>query len=218
MFELVTMQSKEVEKAVIGMGEYSFKPAYKKLEVSSDRWFLMSSDQRQRHLKKVFSMECMPMELEPESSGDPGEIMTRRLAVTADRCGITTISSELLETTWKKAEKLLNTAGSLCKAPGMLDSMYVASATGSRPHVVSKTKKGNLACDDACMAWKSQTFCSHVLAVAEEKRCLSEFLSSYRRAKVTGNYTAAATHDQSKSVGKKPGSSKRKGPVHSEKP
>lgn len=102
----------------------------------------------------------------------------------------------------KKTEKLLNTEGSICKAPGMsAGAMCVASDSGSRPHIVSKTKKGSLACDEACLAWKSKKFCSHVLAVAENSHCLSDFLSSYRKAKVVGSYTAASTHNQSKSVG-----------------
>ncbi len=71
---------------------------------------------------------------------------------------------------------------------------------------------------DACIAWKSKKFCSHILAVAENSNCLSDFLSSYRRAKVVGSYTAVSTHNQSKSVGKKPGHSKRKGPVQYKRP
>ena len=47
-------------------------------------------------------------------------------------------------------------------------SICVASDAGDKPHIVSKTKKGNLACDDVCLAWKSRRLCSHVLAVAEE--------------------------------------------------
>ena len=54
--------SNEVEKAVIGMGEYRFKPAYKRVEVCSDKWFVMSPEQRQAHLKKVFLLECTPVE------------------------------------------------------------------------------------------------------------------------------------------------------------
>ena len=49
VYTLVTDQMKEVEKAVINMGEYQFKPGYKSLEVSSERWFMMSCDQRQKH-------------------------------------------------------------------------------------------------------------------------------------------------------------------------
>ena len=62
MFDLVKIQLKEIEKAVTGMGEYRFKPAYKCLEVGTDKWFLMSSHQREKHLKKVFDKECTPIE------------------------------------------------------------------------------------------------------------------------------------------------------------
>ena len=53
MFDLVNIQAKEVEKAVFAMGEYRFKPAYKSLEVESSKWFMMSSDQRQKHLNRL---------------------------------------------------------------------------------------------------------------------------------------------------------------------
>ena len=136
------------------------------------------------------------------SFGDGQTTSKTSLSIQPEHCGITTISTEVLESTWKKAEKLLNTEGSICKAPGMsAGTMCVASDSISRPHIVSKTKKGSLACDEACLAWKSKKFCSHVLAVAENSHCLSDFLSSYRKAKVVGSYTAASTHNQSKSVG-----------------
>lgn len=44
MYVLVKDQVKEVEKAVIGMGEYQFKPSYRHLEFASDKWFVMSSN------------------------------------------------------------------------------------------------------------------------------------------------------------------------------
>ena len=53
MFKLVIDQSQEVEKVVIGMGEYRFKPAYQHLNVETTKWFKMSPEQRQKHMKKV---------------------------------------------------------------------------------------------------------------------------------------------------------------------
>lgn len=41
-----------------------------------------------------------------------------------------TISPEVLESTWKKAEKLLNAEGSLCSAPGVPGAKCVASESG----------------------------------------------------------------------------------------
>ena len=197
------------------MGEYRFKPAYKSLEGESSKWFKMSCDQHQKHLKRVGSMQCTSFEVDAASSPDS---KLKSLSIPPDKSGITNLSSELLERTWSKAEKLLNTAGSICAAPGMQEAMCVASESGSKPHIVCKTKKGTFACDEACLAWKSQKQCSHVLAVSEEKECLEEFLIAYKRSKTTGNYTSVSTHNQPKNVGKKPGSTKRKGPSQYKKP
>ena len=160
-------------------------------------------------------MQCTSFEADAASSGDS---KLKSLSVPPDKSGITSLSSELLERTWSKAKKVLNTAGSICAAPGMEDAMCVASESGSKPHIVCKTKKGSFACDEACLAWKSQKLCSHVLAVSEEKECLEEFLIAYKRSKTTGNYTSVSIHNQPKNVGKKPGSTKRKGPSQYKKP
>ena len=147
MFDLINIQLKEIEKAIIGMGEYRFKPAYGNLEVASNKWFLMSSQQREKHMKKVFDKPCILIEASLPSSMDPAPGCSeapsiRELSISPEGSGISNISPEQLERTWKKANKLLNLPGSICKAPGMCDAMCVASETGSRPHIVSKTKKG----------------------------------------------------------------------------
>ena len=56
MFSLINSQIKEIEKAVIGMGEYRFKPSYRCLELSSSKCFTMSTREA---LEKGFSkMTC----------------------------------------------------------------------------------------------------------------------------------------------------------------
>ena len=95
MYTLVTDQMKEVEKAVINMGEYQFKPEYKSLEVSSERWFLMSCDQRQKHLKKVLDKSCTPFEDSiANSSSYVSSANTKCLSIPPEKCGISTISAE----------------------------------------------------------------------------------------------------------------------------
>ena len=54
----------------------------------------------------------------------------------------------------------------------MPDSFCVASEGGGKPHVVTRCKKGVVVCDEACLGWKSQKMCSHVLAVAETMKQL----------------------------------------------
>ena len=122
------------------MGEYQFKLAYKSLEISSNQWFKMLCEQRKKHLKKVIEMPCTAFELDTDqASGADSNV--RHLTIPPERCGIASISAEVLESTWKKAERLLNTTGSICKASGMPDAMCVANDAGDKPHVVSKTKK-----------------------------------------------------------------------------
>lgn len=94
----------------------------------------------------------------------------------------------------------------------MQDAMCVASDSGSEPHIACKTKKESLHYDEACLAWKSQKLCSYFLVVAEENKC---FLIAYKRSR---NYTAVSTHNQPKSVRKKPGNTKWKDPSQYKKP
>ena len=89
------------------------------------------------------ALECTPVE---SSVPEAIDVMTehrqgKQLSISPERSGITNISPEQLERTWDKAKRLLNSPGSICKAPGMSDAMCVASETGSRHHIVSKAKK-----------------------------------------------------------------------------
>ena len=51
--ELVDEQYHEVERAIIGRGKYELlRPGYKSWEVAKSKWFKMSSQQREQHLKR----------------------------------------------------------------------------------------------------------------------------------------------------------------------
>lgn len=65
----------------------------------------------------------------------------------------------------------------------------------------------------------SLKICAHVLAVAESKGHLEDFLRQYRARKTQPNYTAVVSHGIAKSVGSKPGGkAKRKGPTGKQRP
>ena len=61
--------------------------------------------------------------------------------------------------------------------------MRVASKSEEKPHVVvqSKHKRGIINCDNACLGWKAQRICAHVLAAAESMGCLDTFLKGYNK-------------------------------------
>ena len=54
---LVEQQKREVERAVIGYGVYQLKPQYSFLAVPEEKWFRMTQDQRQLHLRKFQSTQ-----------------------------------------------------------------------------------------------------------------------------------------------------------------
>ena len=62
----------------------------------------------------------------PRSSGIKG------LNVSPEGSGIANLSAEQIEHILEKAKKSLNTEGSICRAPGMCDTMCVASETNNR--------------------------------------------------------------------------------------
>ena len=150
MFDLVNDQLQEIEKAVHGMGEYRFKSQYKHLELDSSKRFMMSPQQRQKHLKKVFQQSCIPYQCNQQtastrkstseavsknaSSNPPSSEQSiswpstkQHLSIPVQQSGITNISADMLTCMWEKAERLLNAQGNICSAPGMPDSFCVAS-------------------------------------------------------------------------------------------
>ena len=54
--ELVKNQQREIEKAVIRRGKYRLKEQYRFLEIPESKWFVMSEDQRKKHLSKLQSV------------------------------------------------------------------------------------------------------------------------------------------------------------------
>lgn len=53
MKEAVLLQQREIEKAIIGYGEYRLRPQYSSLTVSVEKWFCMSTEQRQHCINKL---------------------------------------------------------------------------------------------------------------------------------------------------------------------
>ena len=66
----------------------------------------------------------------------------------------------------RKAERLLAMPNDVCSAQGMSNGKCIASESGEKPHIVTKSqskhKEGAINCDDACLGWKSQRICAHV--------------------------------------------------------
>ena len=52
---LIATQKEEIERAVVGMGEYRLADTFSSLAVDTHKYFQMSEKQREKALKQIFS-------------------------------------------------------------------------------------------------------------------------------------------------------------------
>jgi len=139
------------------------------------------------------SLTCLDQAEMPCTSGV-------HLSMPPDKSDIISLATDYILSLWNKAKGLLNTTNGVCNAPGMENTKCVASESGGRPGLVSRSMKGLLQCDQDCLGWKAQRICSHVLAAAESMGSLAEFLKCYNGKRTIPNLTAAVTHGLSKAA------------------
>lgn len=118
----------ELEKAIIGRGEWHFCSEYTYLQVSESVWFSsMKSEAKDKHLKKV--QTCQLKQPSPSATAesqiasagaDRGATCSTRLSVSVQNCGLSKVSQSTLEGIWKKAEILIHSVGNILKAPWIL--------------------------------------------------------------------------------------------------
>ena len=210
--EVVDEQEKEVERAVIGRGKYRFKEEYQYLQVAEDKWFKMTPDQRQTHLKKVSAMHVKKSQ---SVTGSPTSLSVDVQSVSE----LVKIPLPCIEGIWRKAITLLNSPDAVSLAPGHPDeARMVKSSTGQRPHLVLPCIKGHsFKCDSDCLNYKSLGICSHCVVVAELNNQLDKFVASFTKSKRKLNFTEVAIHGMPAGRGRKgsqpPRKKKRSQPV-----
>lgn len=200
--QLISEQDREAERALIGRGKYELRPQYVTFHVPEVRWFAMSVQQREQHLKKFSNasvLDVIPPSDVAQSSGPtsecPGEsdnscASSGCLDVhVGEVATCTRIPLTSLEGIWKKAEDLLNTEGAIVSAPGVgNDAKFVLSYSGRKPHLVVTKKGGSFACDEDCPNWCALGDCAHSVAVASMCGKLSDFVSWLKKKKKLTKY------------------------------
>ena len=63
MQQLAEDQRQELELAIIKRGKYQLQPQYRYLEVPEAKWFSLTQDQRQAHLKKFAHVRVLVQRL-----------------------------------------------------------------------------------------------------------------------------------------------------------
>jgi hypothetical protein len=178
MKEIVLEQEMEVQRAVINRGKYKFREEYSFLQVEETKWFSMTVEQRKTQMKRVFSYTI------DNTSKSKEEISFRTISHNSlsvsveDGATLTNLRITNLDGIWNKATSLLQQENMIVPAPGNSPkARMVASYTSNLPHLVKPgVKTGSYTCDSNCPNWKSQSLCSHTVAVAELHGELKEFL------------------------------------------
>ena len=208
---IVLRHTSELEKAVIGRGEWRFLCPYNYLKVPDAKWFSMSHDARELHMRKVYN--CPLKSSANSGASTSGSLtLTTSLSVLVEEVNLESISESTLQGIWKKATNILKLKKEqVLEVPWVTNkkTRLVKSSSSPQPHLVTSDSKSQLyCCDDKCVMFKSFHLCSHVVAVAEINGELSFFLKSLQTS--TPNLTTIANEGLPSGSGRKGGQVKPK--------
>lgn len=125
----------ELEKAVIGRGEWHFIAPYACLKFPAITWFSLKQDAKERHMKKVLTYELEAAAVKSRAGpSKPGS----RIGVSVEDSGVKNIAQSTLRGIWEKADNLLKSDGSIMKAAWISDdkARLVKSSSSPHPHLV----------------------------------------------------------------------------------
>ena len=202
----------ELEKSVIGRGEWLLLSDYKFLQIPEEKWFSrMSEGGRKAHIKKVLS--C-PISV-PAVNG--ATVCNSSLSVPVEKCRLFSSCTSMVENMWKKAEELVEGNG-VTFVPWDEDAYLVKSFSTSHPHIVKCTRQpGDLfkfSCDEKCQMFKGFSICVHTVSAAHYSSKLLPFIEHFNAStSVSGPDDLSAIAHAGLSVasaGRKGGIPKRK--------
>ena len=215
--QVIDDQEKEIEKAVIQRGKYKFKAEYKHLEIPESQWYKMTSQQRKKHLDRIFHTQSIttssldPPSIESSLPSSSPQLSSALSVDVQEFASNVTIPLACLQGIWTKATELLLNTGSTVSAPGHpTESRLVLSRSGKRPHLVLPCKTGVFKCDSDCANFKSLGICSHTVVVAHLNNQLSDLVHRIQKAKKKPNLMKLAVHGMPAGTGKKGGRQPRK--------
>lgn len=208
----------ELEKAVVGRGEWRFTPEYCQLEVSEVTWFSkMNVASKEKHMKEVLNFPVASMSKEPSqlsTSSQTNSVSAPALTISVQECGITSLAMTLLNDIWEKAERLLSMEGGILKVPWSTDksARLVMSSSSEHPHFVKTNprSKKQYICDEKCLMFKGSSICSHTVAASHDNGDLSSFIEFYKQKKCGPNLAAVAGHGLPSGSGRKGGNPRKK--------
>ena len=215
MQTMITNQKQEIERAVVGVGEYQLVDEYKHLKIPTRKFCQMTQMQKDKHLRSFFSSplaDSVQSEHEEEqkiesSQGENSNRITS--SVPLNPLLQLDIPSHIAEKIWKEAEELLKSNPSkICLSPGCTESnewLVKSSEQNHRhPYFVEIKDSGQILCEKSCMLYSSCKMCSHTVAVAYHTKSSQRYLKWMQKQKGSVSLSVLANANMPKGAGKKP--------------
>ena len=239
MKRMIENQKKEVERAIVGMGEYKISSEFSELQVDTRNFFQMSEAQREKVIKRFYSarFKTIPDEVatnqtaknvrsaECESCDDATKFDNSTIHDSSDsdcskeECDdnpllqLSSLPEYVADKIWSESQQLAMSKNSVCISPGCSDgSAWLVQSNNEsrhRPFFVECKKNGHIVCEQSCMLFHSCNICAHTVAVAKQKYCLDSLLNSVAKKQRGVNITKMSDVGMPKSRGKKPGTKRK---------
>lgn len=223
-------QRTQEELAMIGRGELMVSEEYSDLCWDDVTFFRKNEDQKATAYSKFFNADVRSSPLSSLLDVvSHGESSTERvsLSVLPEHSKILSVPYPIVKEIFRDAAALLSENDGIVSIPGSSGaSFYVCNtADQSKPYLVKRLPSGKTTsghrfeCDKHCLRYSGIHLCSHVIAIAEYKKELQEFLDVFNASWVRPNLTSLANMDMPKGRGKKANKAtqKRKGPANAPK-
>ena len=174
MKSLIVNQKEEIERAVIGMGEYRMSKDFAHLAVDARKYVLMSDKQKMNAIDRFFSAPY-----ERKQMSDAVEMNSESLPINTSQDNPLhqlPIPQYVADKLWQESRELASSESDICASPGCTDgSAWLVESTvppHQRPFFVECRKTGQVSCEKSCALLHSCGVCAHTVAVAKKKRLL----------------------------------------------
>ena len=147
MKDLFRQQKLEIERAMIGQGEYRLQTDYESYCIHFTKWFTLSQDQRSKRVEKFMKADILSHSVcssSVESGSEPCSPLQEL-----------SLPTHFASSMWNKANRLCNSEDGMVQCPGDHSSWMVKSDSNKRPHFVRSGKCGGYMCDEDCLAYNT---------------------------------------------------------------
>ena len=206
MKALITTQKNEIERAVVGMGEYRVSHHFHNHVVDTRKYFQMSEKQREKALKRFFVTPFEdPVKNVLSSEIDSGDAEANKKC-DENPLNKLCIPQYVAEKVWTDGQQLASSDVNICASPGCSDGttwlVKSNSATHQKPFFIECKKSGQVSCEKSCLMFNSCGVCAHTVAVATRLDCM-ETLVNWLQKQGNMNITKLAHSGLPKGAGKK---------------